>query len=398
MCDISCCCCCYDNDAVDTSGTRSKRKYRKINMEDTSSIVSEIDIILPQYEKVPVDKIFKHQQPLPNSMYVHPQLFQKDESSETAITQQPQASSRQQQESGSQETTQSYLELSMYYDMQRRVLTVYLNSAEIGTDSVCSKTITLSRKEPTVFVVLFLIPHKEQVLHSATKKITHPYFDQKFEFPGLLPDEIRCQSLVLRLLEKCKNTQNELGTTIISLEHADLYGISMRQPVKPIDQHEADRMLQQFHSNAGSILLSLMHDSSSFIISGILLKAKNLRKMNVSGLSDPYVKIYLIHKGSRVYKWKSTVKNKTLAPIYNETFQFDVTEMDMRFVQLELKVINDHDILGSNLLMGTVDLGSKSEHCTGKTHWTEMTSSPCNQICYWHSLDKPLSRRRISIK
>ena len=395
MCDINCCCCCYDNDAVDTSGTRSKVKYRKINTEDTASsrIVSEIDIVLPQYEKVPVDKIFMHQQPLPQFMYVHPQLFQKNESNETAITQQPQTGSisSAQQESGDRETTQSphsYLELSMYYDMQRRVLTVYLNSAEIGTDSVCSKTIALNyRKEPTVFVVLFLIPHKEQVLYSVTKKIVNPYFDQKFEFTGLLPDEIRRQSLVLQLLEKCKNTQNELGTAIISLEHADLYGISMRQPVKPIDQHKADHMLHQFHSN-GSILLSLMHDSSSFIISGVVLKAKNLRKMDVSGLSDPYVKIYLIYKGSRVYKWKSTVKKKTLAPIYNETFQFTVTEMDMHFVQLELKVI-DHDILGSNHLMGTVELGSKSEHSTGKTHWTEMTSSPCNQICYWHSLKEP---------
>ena len=37
--------------------------------------------------------------------------------------------------------------------------------------------------------------------------------------------------------------------------------------------------------------------------------------------TDPYVKVYILHKGKKHDKWKSTIKRNTLLPIFNEPFQ-----------------------------------------------------------------------------
>lgn len=39
---------------------------------------------------------------------------------------------------------------------------------------------------------------------------------------------------------------------------------------------------------------------------------------------DPYVKIYLLYNGQRIAKKKTHVKKRTLNPVFNESFLFDV--------------------------------------------------------------------------
>lgn len=55
-----------------------------------------------------------------------------------------------------------------------------------------------------------------------------------------------------------------------------------------------------------------------------MLKARNLPKMDVTGLADPYVKIYLLYNQQRIAKKKTHVKKRTLSPVFNESFVFDI--------------------------------------------------------------------------
>lgn len=44
--------------------------------------------------------------------------------------------------------------------------------------------------------------------------------------------------------------------------------------------------------------------------------------------SDPYVKIYLMYKNQRIAKKKTHVKKRTLNPVFNESFVFEVPDGD----------------------------------------------------------------------
>ncbi|RCN31169.1 C2 domain protein [Ancylostoma caninum] len=83
------------------------------------------------------------------------------------------------------------------------------------------------------------------------------------------------------------------------------------------------------------------------------MECKNLKKMDVLGLSDPYVKIYLMLQNKRLEKKKTTIKMKTLNPYYNESFSFDVTPEKMQRVHLHVTV-SDYDRVGSNERIGQV--------------------------------------------
>lgn len=72
--------------------------------------------------------------------------------------------------------------------------------------------------------------------------------------------------------------------------------------------------------------MSLCWQPAANRLTVVVLKARNLPKMDVTGLADPYVKIYLLYNGQRVAKKKTHVKKRTLNPVFNESFVFDVPQ------------------------------------------------------------------------
>ena len=79
--------------------------------------------------------------------------------------------------------------------------------------------------------------------------------------------------------------------------------------------------------------------------------------MDITGSSDPYVKIKLLDsKGKRIGKKKKTsVKMANLNPYYNESFVFVVEEHAVNKVNLEVTVL-DYDMLGGSDAIGKVSL------------------------------------------
>ena len=53
-----------------------------------------------------------------------------------------------------------------------------------------------------------------------------------------------------------------------------------------------------------------------------MIQAADLPGMDMSGTSDPYVKVYLLPDKKKKYETK--VHRKTLNPVFNETFIFKV--------------------------------------------------------------------------
>jgi Ca2+-dependent lipid-binding protein len=103
-----------------------------------------------------------------------------------------------------------------------------------------------------------------------------------------------------------------------------------------------------------------------------------------NSVTDPYVKIWRIHSGRRMEKKKTTVREKTLNPIFEETLCFHVGLDQIRATSL-LVTVMDFDRIGRNEPIGSVVLGSKSGPSEIK-HWTEMFTKVRTPVTQWHVL------------
>ena len=82
-------------------------------------------------------------------------------------------------------------------------------------------------------MVFFLLPNKEEIYESKiVHKTLNPIFDQVFEFGGILPQEIRRQTIMFRVYDHDRYTSSGLiGVVALSLKEADLYGVSMKMRI-----------------------------------------------------------------------------------------------------------------------------------------------------------------------
>ena len=101
-------------------------------------------------------------------------------------------------------------------------------------------------------------------------------------------------------------------------------------------------------------------------------------------ISDPYVKIWLIRDGKKVEKQKTSTKQKTRNPIFNESFIFNISNDKVKYTSLRISVI-DHDKMGRNDLIGEIMLGIKSGPQEVR-QWMEMLSKKYQPIVQWHEL------------
>ena len=101
--------------------------------------------------------------------------------------------------------------------------------------------------------------------------------------------------------------------------------------------------------------------------------------------TDPYVKIYLLYNGQRIAKKKTHVKKRTLNPVFNESFLFDVPYNEgLQNISLEFLVL-DWDRMTKNEVVGRLEIGVKVGGHEGN-HWKEVMNCPRKQIAEWHKL------------
>lgn len=69
--------------------------------------------------------------------------------------------------------------------------------------------------------------------------------------------------------------------------------------------------------------------------------------------TDPYVKVWLMHKDKRVEKKKTVTMKRCLNPVFNESFPFDVPAHVLRETTIIITVM-DKDRLSRNDVIGKV--------------------------------------------
>lgn len=99
---------------------------------------------------------------------------------------------------------------------------------------------------------------------------------------------------------------------------------------------------------------------------------------------DPYIRVLLVHKGKLWKDWRSSIKYKTLNPIFNESFHFDLLGSRIEDIQLDILVV-DSDRKWDDII-GLVQFNRESStESSANKHWEEMLLSP-QFVSQWHTL------------
>ncbi|CAG8659839.1 15377_t:CDS:2 [Acaulospora morrowiae] len=83
--------------------------------------------------------------------------------------------------------------------------------------------------------------------------------------------------------------------------------------------------------------------------------AKNLKDEDAIGKSDPFVELWIDHN----YKQRTTTKQGTLNPVWNETFTFNLTSSNHT---LHLRVLDDDTVKDDKIGDTKVDLKEVIQH------------------------------------
>ncbi|CAJ0963186.1 unnamed protein product, partial [Mesorhabditis belari] len=298
------------------------------------------------------------------------------------------------------------IQYKLDYDFQQGQLSVTVIQAEDLPGMDMSGT-----SDP--YVKLYLLPEKKKKVETKVhRKTLNPVFNETFIFKVAF-NEITSKTLVFAIYDFDRfSKHDQIGQVLLPLGKIDLGQVieEWKDIAPPPDDKEAEKAL-------GDICFSLRYVPTAGKLTVVILEAKNLKKMDVGGLSDPYVKVEIRENGKRVKKKKTTIKRKTLNayynenpyvkivlmqggkrlkkkktsikkctlnPYYNESFSFEVPFEQIQKVSLMITVM-DYDKLGSNDAIGRCLLGCNATGAELR-HWMDMLASPRRPIAQWHTL------------
>ncbi|PNI15031.1 SYT5 isoform 3 [Pan troglodytes] len=168
------------------------------------------------------------------------------------------------------------------------------------------------------YVRVYLLPDKRRRYETKVHRQTlNPHFGETFAFKVPYV-ELGGRVLVMAVYDFDRFSRNDaIGEVRVPMSSVDL-----GRPVQAWRELQAAPREEQ--EKLGDICFSLRYVPTAGKLTVIVLEAKNLKKMDVGGLSDPYVKVHLLQGGKKVRKKKTTIKKNTLNPYYNEAFSFEV--------------------------------------------------------------------------
>ncbi|KAM4718202.1 extended synaptotagmin-2 isoform 3-T3 [Anableps anableps] len=149
----------------------------------------------------------------------------------------------------------------------------------------------------------------------------------------------------------------------------------------PIATLELQQRLHQLQNGSapsqyplGEIQLTVRHSSQRNKLVVVVHSCRNLIAFTKDG-SDPFIRLYLLPDKSRSGRRKTSTMKKTVNPVYDQTFEFSVSMVELHRRTLDVAVKNGRSILSKHKgLLGKVlvDL-SGDDIAKGCTQWYDLT-------------------------
>ncbi|XP_023173358.1 synaptotagmin 1 isoform X4 [Drosophila hydei] len=231
------------------------------------------------------------------------------------------------------------------------------------------------------YVKVYLLPDKKKKFETKVhRKTLSPVFNETFTFKSLPYADAMNKTLVFAIFDFDRfSKHDQIGEVKVPLCTIDL--------AQTIEEWRDLISVEGEGGQLGDICFSLRYVPTAGKLTVVILEAKNLKKMDVGGLSDPYVKIAIMQNGKRLKKKKTSIKKCTLNPYYNESFSFEVPFEQIQKICLVVTVV-DYDRIGTSEPIGRCILGCMGTG-TELRHWSDMLASPRRPIAQWHTLKDP---------
>ncbi|XP_062848491.1 synaptotagmin-11b [Trichomycterus rosablanca] len=233
------------------------------------------------------------------------------------------------------------------------------------------------------YVKMTILPEKKhRVKTRVLRKTLEPAFDETFTFYGVPYSSVSELTLHFLVLSFDRFARDDvIGEVLVPLA-----GVELSSGKVHITQPISKRSVQCV--SRGELLVSLSYQPVSHRLSVVVLKARHLPKLDITGLAgNPYVKVNVFYNRKRIAKKKTHVKKCTLNPVFNESFIYDVPADLLPDISIEF-LLMDFDRTTKNQVVGRLALGTHSPCPSGATHWQEVCQNPRRQISKWHSLSE----------
>uniref|UniRef100_A0AAQ4RKK6 Extended synaptotagmin 2 n=1 Tax=Gasterosteus aculeatus aculeatus TaxID=481459 RepID=A0AAQ4RKK6_GASAC len=149
-------------------------------------------------------------------------------------------------------------------------------------------------------------------------------------------------------------------------------------PFATMELHQRLRQLQNGSAPGqfplGEVQLTIRHSSQRNRLIVVAHACRNLIAFTKDG-SDPFIRLYLLPDKRRTGRRKTSTMKRTLNPVYDQTFEFSVSMVELHRRTLDVAVKNGGNILSKHKgLLGKVlvDL-SGDDISRGYTQWYELS-------------------------
>ncbi|XP_040488869.1 synaptotagmin-3 [Ursus maritimus] len=237
------------------------------------------------------------------------------------------------------------------------------------------------------YVKIYLLPDRKKKFQTKVhRKTLNPVFNETFQFSVPLA-ELAQRKLHFSVYDFDRFSRHDLiGQVVLD----NLLELAEQPPDRPLWRDIVEGGSEK--ADLGELNFSLCYLPTAGRLTVTIIKASNLKAMDLTGFSDPYVKASLISEGRRLKKRKTSIKKNTLNPTYNEALVFDVAPESVESVGLSIAVV-DYDCIGHNEVIGVCRVGPDAADPHGREHWAEMLANPRKPVEHWHQLveEKTLS-------
>ncbi|KYO39901.1 synaptotagmin-3 [Alligator mississippiensis] len=229
------------------------------------------------------------------------------------------------------------------------------------------------------YVKMYLLPDRKKKFQTKVhRKTLNPVFNETFSF-NVPFAELPSRKLHFSVYDFDRFSRHDLiGQVVLD----NLLEMAERDDEAPIWRDILEASSEK--ADLGEVNFSLCYLPTAGRLTVTIIRASNLKAMDLTGFSDPYVKASLMCEGRRLKKRKTSIKKNTLNPSYNEALVFDIPNESMEHVSLTIAVM-DYDCIGHNEVIGMCRVGSDAEG-PGREHWAEMLANPRKPIEHWHQL------------